>query len=414
MDFTDLQFEGNAFNLQEMLQRIATSALSALRRHSPAVAIYGPRQSGKTTLAKLAAPELPYVNFESPLERARYGALEGTNLLINFPGGAILDEIQEVPELLSFLQVAIDESPTPGKWVLTGSRQVDLRSGVSQSLAGRVSTIHLWPLSYSECRPAGRAPKTLAEAVLLGGYPRLFDERRKVDVERWLSDYADALIQRDLQQVLRIDKRLEFDQFLRLCAARSGTLLNVSELASTAGISPPTATAWLDGLERCFVIHRVLPYHRNFGKRLSKRPKLYFLDSGLACSLLGIQSASQLQRDPAYGNLVETWCVSELVKSRQNRAMPPRAHHWRTNDGIAIDSLIEEGGILYPFEIKASHAAHPGDLSAVDKLRSLESREAGISVAAGTLIYAGDQSLALGRDRAVPWFDIDRTVPPFS
>lgn len=393
-----------------MLLRHAAALVPTLRQGYQAVAVTGPRQSGKTTLAKAAAPDLPYVNFESPLERADF-LQDPQGFFRRFPMGAILDEVQQVPELWSHLQVQIDAAGAMGRWLLTGSQQLELGRGISQSLAGRVAWLELLPLSHAELQQVDYAPRTLAEAVLLGGYPALYDTQRKLEPARWLEDYLATFISRDVADILEVQNRGAFDRFIRLCAARTGQILNTAELGRDVGIDNKTAAKWLSVLEACYLIRRLQPHHRNFGKRLVKHPKLHFIDTGLACRLLHISDVEQLVHHPLWGALVESWCVGEAIKARLNQGLPANAWYWRSSDGVEVDLLFEIGLDLHPREIKAGVTPQRDDLAAITKFTVLAARDPSTRVGPGMVIYGGDELRPVGQNSLVPWTAISSTVP---
>lgn len=393
----------------DVIRRQCCDVISALRRGYPAIAIIGPRQSGKTTLARLAFPDLPYVNLESPIERVDLEQ-DPVGFLSRFPYGAILDEVQNVPHALSHLQVNIDEQQTMGRWVLTGSRQLDFGREVSQSLAGRVALLKLLPFSNRELVDSPRRPRTLTEAVLVGGYPPLYDADRDLEPARWLEDYVSTFIARDIRSVLAVRDRNAFDRFLRLAASVTGQLFEASSMARDLAVDPKTVTSWLSVLEACSVIFLLRPHYRNFGKRLVKRPKLYFLDSGLACRLLHIADVNQLRGHPLWGALVETWCVGEVLKARLNRGLPPQIWFWRSSDRYEVDLVIERGAELVPIEIKAAMTPDRSHAAPISKLRGLAERSAEASVPPGAVIYAGNEIRQVGPDRLIPWNAIDAAV----
>jgi predicted AAA+ superfamily ATPase len=397
--------------IARMIRRQLIDQIGILRKGYPAIAITGPRQSGKTTLAQLSCgAELPYVNFESPLERVDFAA-DPTGFFRRFPHGGILDEVQHVPDLLSFLQVRIDADRGMGRWILTGSQQLELGRNVSQTLTGRVSLLELLPLSYAELQAAGKHPQSLADAVVRGGYPAIYDEARTVSPARWLEDYLATFLNRDIRNVLEVHNPSAFDRFVRLCAARTGQILNTAGLARDSGIDGKTAATWLSVLEACYLIRLVRPYFRNFGKRLIKAPKLYFLDTGLACRLLHITDVNQAVSHPLWGALVENWCLVEIIKTRLNQGLPSVLWYWRTSDGLEVDVLIESGASLVPIEIKASATIRHQDLAGIVKLRALTGGKSGITIEPGILIYGGDERRPVGGDRTVPWNNIADAVP---
>ena len=290
-----------------MIERRLTSTLLRLAGSFPVVVMTGPRQSGKTTLAKAVFADKPYVSLENPDELA-FAVEDPKGFLRRFDSGAVFDEAQRWPELFSWLQGMVDENPAPGRFVITGSQQFGLLAGVSQSLAGRAGMTHLLPLSLAEIPGLNEQRFSLDTSMIIGGYPAIHS--REVAPEEWFASYVATYVERDVLQVLKIQDLSAFQRFLRLCAGRNGQLLNLSALAGEAGISHSTARAWLSVLESSYLVHLLPPYYRNFGKRLLKSPKLYFLDVGLASWLLGIRSAETLALHPLRGALFDSLVVS--------------------------------------------------------------------------------------------------------
>ncbi len=367
-----------------MLPRTLTPLVPRHRASYPVIAITGPRQSGKTVLAEAAAPDLRYVNLEHPFERAE-ATQDPVQFLARFPDGAILDEVQHVPELMSYIQARVDADRSRGRWILTGSHQLQLGRNLAQSLAGRVIRLELLPFSHAELTTSTRRPRTLAEAVFRGGYPRLYDETAP-EPNGWLDQYIAAFIDRDVRQLLEIRDRLAFSRFIQLCATYTGQAVNLSGLGQAIGIQHNTVSAWLGVLEACYVIRLLRPHDRNFGKRITKAPKLYFLDSGLACRLLHISDLQQVTTHPNWGALVETWCVSEILKTRLHRGRRDNLWVWRSNDGLEIDVVLESGSGLIPVEIKASLTPDRSDAGPIRKLRGIAAGQGGSAIAPGFVI----------------------------
>ncbi len=333
-----------------MIPRTAAALLNEIRTGYPVITLTGPRQSGKTTLARTAFGDKPYVSLETPDER-EFAELDPRGFLARFPDGVIIDEVQHVPALLSWLQTDVDASGQMGRFVLTGSQNFSLMANLSQSLAGRSALVQLLPLSITELRQAGKLPDELDALLLRGGYPALY--ARAVQPARWYADYTQTYLERDVRQITQVQDLGSFQRFLRLAAGRTGQLLNLASLAQDADIAQSTARAWLSVLEASYVVHLLRPHHRNWGKRIVKMPKLYFLDTGLAASLLGIQTSAQLAPHPLRGALFETLIVGEFLKARWHAGWPSNLYFWRDNIGLEIDLLREEPDGLYPVEIKS-------------------------------------------------------------
>ena len=384
-----------------MLDRFLAQTLRRLALGFPIVAVTGPRQSGKTTLVRAVFPDKPYVSLEDPAERA-FAAEDPRGFLARFAGGAIFDEAQRWPDLFSYLQGLVDADRAPGRFVLTGSQQFGLFSGVTQSLAGRLGMTRLLPLSLGELPAAHVDDLGLDGLMLRGLYPALHTQT--VLPEDWFASYVATYVERDVRQVLNVQNLSAFQRFLRLCAARSGQLLNLSALAGEARISHSTARAWLSVLEASDIVFLLPPYHRNFGKRLVKSPKLYFVDVGLACWLLGIRGADVLSLHPLRGALFETWVVSEFLKARLNAGQPPDLYFWRDNNGLEADLLFEVGGRLQPVEIKSGRTVTPDYVRAGQKA----GRFAGDEALQPWLVYGGDESYERSGVRLIGWRDVDK------
>jgi predicted AAA+ superfamily ATPase len=333
-----------------MIPRSASLTAQCLAKGFPIVAITGPRQSGKTTLAKAVFPDKPYVTLENPDERD-FAQRDPKRFLARFDGGAILDEVQRCPALFSWLQGMVDARRTMGDFVLTGSAQFELISGVTQSLAGRVGRIELLALSAHELAAADQLPASLEAMMFSGGYPALFD--RDLAPGDWFPNYVTTYLERDVRQLIAVRDLSQFQRFVRMCAARSGQLLNLAALGADCGISAVTAREWLSVLEASYLVTRLQPYHRNFGKRLVKTPKLYFLDVGLMAWLMGIRDAASIQNHAARGALFETYVVSEFIKHRFNAGQPADLYFWRDSMGHEIDLVYETTQGLQAVEIKS-------------------------------------------------------------
>ena len=313
----------------------------------------GPRQSGKTTLCRHLFPDHAYVSLEDPSKRQL--ALEDPQrFLAGFTQGAVLDEVQRAPDLLSYLQGIMDEDPAPGRWILTGSQNFGLAANVSQSLAGRTGVFHLLPLSRREATRFAWAPSSLEEAMFTGGYPRIFD--RRIEPPEWFASYAQTYLERDVRQITSINDLVSFQRFVQLAAARTGQELNYDDLAGDCGVSQQTVKKWLSVLEASYIAFRLPPFFRKVGKRLIKRPKLYFHDTGLACWLLGVQGPEQLHAHPLRGALFETWTVSEIVKLRSahQSGLTRGMYFYREKNHAEVDLVIESSGGVLLLEAKSA------------------------------------------------------------
>lgn len=379
-----------------LVPRAAASTLKRLAEGYPLVAITGPRQSGKTTLAREVFAEKPYVSLED-LDERRYAEEDPRGFLGRFPDGAVLDEVQRCPDLFSYLQSRVDGDGRRGLFVLTGSQQFGLLSGITQTLAGRVAMVTLLPFSLGELQAAGRAPATLEALLFQGLYPPIYD--RGLDASIWYKNYVASYIERDVRQLVNVHDLSTFQRFVRMCAARTGQLLNLSALAVDCGISHNTAGSWLSVLEASFLVHRLEPYHANFGKRLVKTPKLYFLDTGLAAWLLGVQDAAQLSIHPQRGPLFETWVVAELLKARFARAVGSNLFFWRDRGGHEVDVLIEQGTSVLPVEVKSGQTVQPDFLRGFNAWRDISGQCEGEA----WLVFGGEREERRGGLRVIPW-----------
>ena len=368
-----------------MIPRLAQTTAQRLAQGFPILTITGPRQSGKTTLARTLFADRPYVSLED-LEHREFAHSDPRGFLARFREGAVIDEVQHVPALFSYLQGVVDERRRMGDFILTGSQQFGLMARIGQSLAGRVGRLELLPFSAAELAAAGRLPADLDTLLWQGGYPPLYD--RPLSPSDWFPNYIATYLERDVRQLLQVRDLTLFQRFVRLCAARTGQLLNLSALAADSGISHTTAREWLTVLEASYLVWRLPPYHRNFGKRLVKTPKLYFLDTGLATALLGIREADTLGIHAQRGALFETWVVSELIKQRFNAGRPPDLYFWRDNTGNEVDVLFESGSRLQPIEIKSGATFVREWLKALHRWQGY----AGDETLPGWLIYGGEDS----------------------
>jgi len=372
-------------NYDSMIPRAAEPSIRSLLEGFPIVTITGPRQSGKTTLAKAIFARKPYVSLEDP--DVRIAAKDDPRAFLeSFPDGAVLDEIQRCPELLSYLQTRVDADARMGLFLLTGSQHLGLLSHITQSLAGRTAFVELLPFSTAELQQVGRLPQQLDVALLNGGYPPLYD--RKLARNAWFNAYATAYIERDVRQLLKVQELETFQRFVRFCAGRSGQLLNLSALAADCGITHNTAKAWISVLEASYILFQLRPHHASFNKRLVKAPKLYFYDSGLVCWLLGIHTPEQLACHPLRGSIFETYIVADILKTRLNAGERPGMYFWRDSNGNEVDLVVEQGPKLMPVEIKAGQTVARDFFAGLRKWLDL----CGEQAAHPLLVYGGDET----------------------
>lgn len=349
----------------------------------PVVTLIGPRQSGKTTLVQLSFPRKPYVNLEAPDTR-ELAAEDPRGFLSRYPDGAILDEIQRAPQLLSYIQLLVDENPVKGSFILTGSHQLQLHEAISQSLAGRTALLTLLPMSLQELAKAG-IDLSLDQQLLMGGFPRIFHD--SLEPTKAYRNYFQTYVERDLRQLVNVKDLLQFQRFVRLCAGRIGQLLHFESLGNDVGVSSHTIKHWISILEASFIIFRLQPYHANFGKRIIKSSKLFFVDVGLASYLLGIEDIVQMSRDPLRGHLMENLVVLELIKARLSLGLDPQLYYFRDVQGHEIDVVFQKGSELIPMEIKSGTTFNQEFL----KNLLFFQQTAGKQASNGYLIYAGEQ-----------------------
>ncbi len=387
-----------------MIQRDAANILNELAKGYYIITVTGPRQSGKTTLVKQVFSHKKYISLEDPDER-EFAQEDPRQFLARIPEGAILDEVQRCPELFSYLQTRVDDDRLPGQFILTGSQQFGLLKKITQSLAGRVGLLELPPFTYAEIQKAGCAPNSLDELLFKGLYPPLYD--RELNPSNWYKSYMQTYVERDVRQLLNIKNLSTFQRFLRMCAARVGQLLNLSNLANECGITHNTAKAWVSILEASFIVFLLQPHHRNYNKRLVKTPKLYFYDSGFATWLLGIQNPDQLSIHAMRGSLFEGWIISELVKNRFNQGLESNLYFWRDHTGNEIDVIVEQGEKLIPIEIKSGQTLSKTAFTGLRKWLKLAGDDADQSY----LCYGGDDNYKRSETTVLAWSCINHLKP---
>lgn len=369
--------------MSELVGRSSEDLLKKLRKSYPVITVTGPRQSGKTTLCRMAFPDLPYVNLEAP-DRREFATSDPRSFLKPLSGGAILDEFQHVPELPSYIQEMVDEPNFNGLFVLTGSRNLSVRTAVNQSLAGRTAMVCLLPFSYPEIC-AGWGDQSINEMLFRGSFPRIYD--RHLDPPQALSAYVGTYIERDLRQMALIRDLPLFQKFLGLCAGRIGQLLNLESLGNDTGISQTTAREWLSLLEAGYIAFRLPPYFTNISKRLIKTPKLYFYDVGLAAHLMGITNLDQITTHPLKGMLFENLIILECMKFFMNRGLSPLFHFYRDSNGNEVDLIIPRGRDQMPIEIKAAETVQSAFFKGLNRFMDAVP-DAGPSA----LIYGGEET----------------------
>ncbi len=392
-----------------MIVRDLAAQLERAASWSPSVTVTGPRQSGKTTLCRATFPDRPYRSLEAPDDRA-FAVEDPRAFLAQFPDGAVIDEVQRVPDLLSYLQGTIDDDPTPGRWILSGSQNLALIESVSQSLAGRTALHQLLPLSWNEVSRFANHPATLEEAIMSGGYPRILDQ--ELDPSEWLRSYVGTYIERDVRAISNVGDLGAFQRFLGLCAGRTGQLLNYSSLADDCGSSQPSAKSWFSILEASFIAFHLPAFSGRVRKRLIKMPKLYFFDTGLACWLLGIRAPEQLVSHPLRGALFETWVVSEVLKHRTHRGETRGLSYYRERGGGELDLVVDDPSGMTLIEAKSAKTPSSSLFDSARRIRR-QLGEAGTH-AEVVVVYGGDESRRNSdRSRLVPWRQIhDSPIDP--
>ena len=396
-----------------MIQRTLQRYLRRDAGYYPVLTLTGPRQSGKTTLAKETFPQHEYVSLEE-LDLRAFAAEDPRGFLQRYKETVIIDEIQRVPSLFSYIQTMVDANPAPGRFVLTGSQNFLLMESVSQSLAGRTGVLHLLPLERAELEGRIKNEQITGdtlfnntessldpwETLYRGYYPRIHNQT--IPAEIWLEDYIRTYLERDVRTLINVGDLATFERFLSLTAGRTGQILNYTALANDCGIALDTAKRWLSLLITSFIVFLLPPHYRNFNKRIIKSPKLYFHDTGLACRLLGIKNAEQARMHPQRGALFENLVVSECFKAYTHQRQQPPLFFWRDQTGHEIDLIIEEGGQLFAAEIKS------GQTVSQDMFDTLRwwSATTGNPLETTTLVYGGDQIFTRSGIRVRPWSSV--------
>jgi predicted AAA+ superfamily ATPase len=365
-----------------MINRDAQIKLIELSKSFKAIAVIGPRQAGKTTLVKTTFPNKPYNSLENPDTR-NFAIEDPRGFLASMPNGAILDEVQRVPHLFSYLQEILDNSSEKGQFILTGSNNFLLQETISQSLAGRVAYLNLLPFTANELKSGNLLPQTDEEILFNGFYPPLYDQN--INPTDWMPNYIKTYIERDVRQIKNVTDLLVFEKFMRVLAGRTGQELNLSAICNEVDVNLKTIQSWIGILENSFIIYLLKPYHQNYNKTIVKRPKIYFYDTGLVCSFLRISNASQLENHPLKGAIFETMVVIELVKKFTNKGITAPLFYWRDKTGHEIDVIIEINEKLIPIEIKSGKTINTDFFKHLKYWNNLSKNDNAI------IIYSGNQ-----------------------
>jgi len=378
-----------------MIPRKLTPHIQKMLGKFPVVSLTGPRQSGKTTLLKNAFPDYSYYNLER-LDHRELIVADPIGFLKNAGTRVIFDEAQNLPELFSYIQVISDERNIPGQYILSGSQSFLLNNQISQTLAGRVNVNHLFPFDITELETIKNL--NVNQTILNGFYPRLYDKH--IAPNDFYPSYLETYIQRDVRTLKGIENLNIFSRFLGLCAGRIGQVLNLTSLANDAGIAVNTAKAWLSLLEASFIIYQIQPYYKNFSKRLIKSPKLYFYDTGVACSLLKLTDPEMINTHYLYGSLFENLVISEILKNQCHSGKRPSIYYWRESNGVEIDCIIEqENNEITALEIKGGQTFTKDYMK---NLRNFAKNVAGFKMNKA-IVYAGEQSTNIKDVQLIPW-----------
>lgn len=382
-----------------MIQRAANQKIKQLAKKFPAVGLLGPRQSGKTTLAKELFPKKPYISFENQ-DNVLLATKDPRAFLSKYKTGAIFDEVQRVPQLLSYLQGVIDAQPNKvGLFIITGSQNLLLLESISQTLAGRIAFIHLLPFSYTELENSKYGKQSLNKLILNGGYPRLYD--RKINPTDYYPNYLLTYVERDVRQIKNINNLALFQRFLKICASRVGQEVNYTSISNDTGVDQKTVISWFGILEASFIAFRLQPFYNNLGKRLTQMPKLYFYDTGLCCSLLELETESHVNTHPLRGALFENLIILELLKARFNNGQRSNLYYWRDRTGNEIDVLIDQSSQVIPVEIKTAATFNGDYLKGINYWKKINT-----AIKHSYVVYTGKSS-AIDNTNILNWKEIN-------
>lgn len=383
-----------------MIKRELGYKIKSLLKSFPIVAVIGPRQSGKTTLLKNLFPKRNYVSLED-LDNRNFAEQDPRGFLDTYKPPVIFDELQKAPKLFSYLQTSVDKIGKVGQYLLSGSQNFLLMEKISQSLAGRVGILTLLPLSIKELKESRHNKNNIEETMFTGFYPRIFD--KKIKPYDWYSNYVQTYLERDIRQIKNISDLSLFQRFLKLCAGRTGQLLNLSSLGNDCGVSHNTVRSWISILETSYIIYLLQPYHKNYNKRLIKSPKLYFYDIGLACSLLGIENKEQLVTHPLRGSLFETMVISELIKYRFNKGQKSNSYFFRDKSGHEVDLLIDTDKLTLACEIKSGKTISEDFFTNLDYWQMIAKAKNAKSL----IIYGGDKKQQRLNASIIGWQEVN-------
>lgn len=384
-----------------MIKRKIETALKNIAKKFPVITITGPRQSGKTTLCKSVFPNYTYVSLENP-DNKDFALEDPKGFLKQYNSKVIIDEAQNAPKLFSYIQEIVDNSETKGQFILSGSQNFLLLEKISQTLAGRTYIFHLLPFSLEELKPTKYYSKNIDENIFKGGYPRLYKDA--LQPTEFFPSYIQTYIERDIRSITNVQNLSLFKQFIKLCAGRTGQILNTNSIGNQLGIDHKTVKRWLSILEASFIIYLLKPWHKNFNKRIIKSPKLYFYDTGLACNLLGIKNKNDVKNHFSKGALFENFIINELLKADINTQKDNDLYYWRNKNGNEMDLVIENGMDISFVEIKASQTINASFFNGLNYLNSISDALATNNY----LIYGGDTIQQRTDCHVIPWTDLDK------
>ncbi|MEM9888408.1 MAG: ATP-binding protein [Bacteroidota bacterium] len=384
-----------------MINRTIGNKIKESAAKMPVIAVTGPRQSGKSTLIKHLFPAYQYANLED-IEQRQFALEDPKGFLSRQGTNSIIDEVQYAPDLLSYLQVTVDQEKRAGQFIISGSQNLLLMESISQSLAGRVAIFNLLPFSLEELNLSKYALSSYEEYVLKGFYPRIYDY--DLNPTTWLLDYIQTYVERDLRQVINVNNLGVFQQFLEICAGRIGQLINFSEIGNLIGVTYKTIQNWIGVLQTSFIIHLLRPYHKNFNKRIVKTPKLYFYDTGLACALMNITRIDDLNRHFAKGALFENFIINEIIKNHLNRQLRPKHYFWQAAGTHEIDLLLDQGADIIAMEIKSGRTIQSRFFNGLKYFQSL----AKVTPEKSYLIYGGNEVQERSTANVIGWNQLSR------